>query len=56
MNWAWPQITLTCLMAFQVLCGAFLDGHPKKGNYSFAIVFCGVGINAFLLYMGGFWS
>jgi hypothetical protein len=56
MIWAWPQITLACFMAVQVLCIAAFDGKPRKGNHSFAITLCRTAVLAFLLYMGGFWS
>jgi hypothetical protein len=56
MHVGWPQGIAIGLMVLNLIFGAVLDGNPKTGTHKFSVSFCGVILNAALLYWGGFFA
>lgn len=52
----WPQVTLLCLMGCSLLIHLAQDGEPRTEKYNFSHCVIGTGINAWLLWMGGFFA
>lgn len=51
----WPQITIIALSAMALGIALVKHGEPK-GLWSWPATLFGVALEAWLLYMGGFWS
>lgn len=54
--WGWPQWAIIALFALGLAINAVRNGEPRTGNHEFSWTVIGVGINAWILWMGGFWS
>jgi hypothetical protein len=56
-GWRWPQWAMIAMLLFQVYMSFYLqaerEGIDLEGT---AVVFGWVGLNAFLMWAGGFWS
>lgn len=54
MRFGWPQITLLAILALNLGINLARHGERKNEKYNFFIALFGIGLDLFLLYMGGF--
>ena len=53
---SWQQIAMIVWMSLAVGLELAFHGEPRSGKHSFWTALIGVGIQAVILYTGGFWG
>lgn len=54
--WGWPQWVCASWLLGGVILGAYLDGKPRTGNYSFGVIAVLRALLAAALVVGGFFQ
>lgn len=52
----WPQIVMMVLLGGNIGIALAKDGEKKEGEYSFVVTLIATGIEAAILWAGGFWK
>lgn len=50
----WPQVTMIVLLALQIIAAPLV--HDKPATKNGVVLIISAGIEAFILYCGGFWK